>query len=275
MKTLFATRTLAYLIYIMCITLAPLTAQAVTRNVTTNSDNGDASLDGSLRKALYEAQNGDVIDCSAIAGQTVTLVYNDITFPAKDLTIEGHGVTVTGMLLTTAGNATGTTVRNLNFSNLTSGYVFALQGGTVENCRFTGNTLTTAALAVSGTATVRNCIFANNNKSAIVVTGSNTNAEITGNTFYNNTSGFGGAIYVGSDASIKLTGNLFYGNTATTIGNVVYCESSASRTRTSGGYNVSDRDLTSNMNDNRGFAFNGTGDTRISDLSFNTTTFIP
>ncbi|MDR1675271.1 MAG: hypothetical protein LBR86_02215 [Tannerella sp.] len=50
--------------------MMPATAMAQTAvTVTTNADNGS----GNLREAINSASDGDIIDCSAIEGQTVAV----------------------------------------------------------------------------------------------------------------------------------------------------------------------------------------------------------
>ncbi len=64
---------------------------AVTIQVTTNSG---GLADGSLNAALAQAVDGDIIDCSPIAGQTIDLTSH---LPAMgSLTILGNGVTIDG-----------------------------------------------------------------------------------------------------------------------------------------------------------------------------------
>lgn len=58
---------------------------------------------GTLGAALYEAQDGDIIDCSPIAGQTISFtgsplpaIGTNFTSPSSSLTILGSGVTIDG-----------------------------------------------------------------------------------------------------------------------------------------------------------------------------------
>ena len=81
---------------------------------------------GTLGAALYSAQNGDVIDCSPIAGQMINFIGNPLpaiginfTSPTSSLTILGRGVIIDGGSAVTAfslalGSATITdfTIRN-------------------------------------------------------------------------------------------------------------------------------------------------------------------
>ena len=67
----------------------------------TNND-GSSGLPGSLNSALQTAQDGDIIDCSPIAGQTISLssalpaIGYSATSTTPTLTILGSGVTIDG-----------------------------------------------------------------------------------------------------------------------------------------------------------------------------------
>ena len=66
---------------------------AATRAVTSTSN--DPVTLGTLPFWLLNAGDGDIIDCSSIAGQTITLT---ASLPAitKSYTIEGAGITIDG-----------------------------------------------------------------------------------------------------------------------------------------------------------------------------------
>lgn len=86
---------------------------------------------GSLGEALYIAQDGDVIDCSPIAGQTISFtahpfpaIGGNFTSPTSSLTILGSGVVIDG------GNAV--TAFSLAFGSVT------ITDVTIQNGRSTG-----------------------------------------------------------------------------------------------------------------------------------------
>ena len=72
---------------------APMAAGAATRIV--NSTSNDPSAIGTLPYWLLNADNGDTIDCSAIAGQQIDLT---ASLPAitKSYTLDGAGITIDG-----------------------------------------------------------------------------------------------------------------------------------------------------------------------------------
>jgi len=217
---------------------ATVTANAATIAVTNTGSTGE----GSLRQTFWNAQDGDVIDCSAIAGQTVILD-NPLVYNLSNVTVEGYGITVMGRGIVQNSGA-DMTFRNIRFNGINDGNVFLIYGGTVENCIFTNNNCVVILYNSMNPITVRNCIFANNQASTYA--GAITTfrkADITGCTFYNNKGERGGAIYASiatyPNANGKITGCLFYGNTATYGGNVVYNAVDIYRI-ISGGYNVTD-----------------------------------
>ncbi|GAB6011807.1 beta strand repeat-containing protein [Viscerimonas tarda] len=225
-------------------------------NVSNNNDSGD----GSLRQAVADASSGAVINCSAIAGQTITL--NSNLTVNKTVRIEGFGVSIT---------STSTSESGGSFEAITvSGSGVSV---TINNVRFNGivsNDRSVAGVTDGALLNFNSCIFSNNSSTAdggaLYVAGSST-LNVNGSTFYNNTAGhYGGCIYSSSSSdNTTLTGNLFYGNTAAVNGNIVYRYRG---TVTSGGYNVWDKS-------SYRFTFNGTGDTNDETLRFNTTTFRP
>src|ERR1700722_12126131 len=76
---------------------APLLANTI---LVTNSDSGED--DGSLGAAILAAGDGDTIDCSPIAGQTIGLgnplpaIGHNFASSTSSLTIFGSGVTIDG-----------------------------------------------------------------------------------------------------------------------------------------------------------------------------------
>ncbi len=77
----------------ICAALAAGSAQAATFNVTTNADSGA----GSLRQALIDAGANaevDVIELSAISGQTIALSSGALYAAEDEITVNGAGVTI-------------------------------------------------------------------------------------------------------------------------------------------------------------------------------------
>ena len=66
---------------------------AVTRIV--NSTSNDANIIGTLPYWLLNADDGDVIDCNAIAGQSITLT-SSLPAITKSYTINGAGIAING-----------------------------------------------------------------------------------------------------------------------------------------------------------------------------------
>jgi hypothetical protein len=238
--------------------------------VTNFSDaSGSATVAGTLRHAMTNALDGDIVRLSGVTPGTTSIALTarlpDIT---KSITIEGNGVT-----LTQASTYTASATSQLMYINSASAEV------TISRIWFKdGRATDYGALRINaGTLTLESCIFsghhatvANASGGAIYRTGAGT-LNVKGCTFYNNSSaptnnGYGGAIYVAS-GTLTLAGNLFYENTAVN-GPVVR---RGGGTVTSLGYNVVDMAIGA-ANDESGFA-SATGDTTIEALlGSNTTT---
>jgi len=236
-------------------------AAVFTRTITVTS-NADTNTSGTLRYAISNAQDGDIISLSGVS--TIELTSRlDIS---KNVTIEGNGAvftksasfTSTNSLLQT-GDSTEVNISRVHFKGGRGSY-----GGAISN---------------SGTLTVESCIFSDNQATSAGggIYNSSSSVTVKGCTFYNNSGGTygGGAIYIGIGATLTMTGNLFYINTADTypviFGNYV-------GTITSGGYNVVNVTLGTG-NDQSGWTsvtsdktFSALG---ISSAPFNTATFVP
>ncbi|GHV21337.1 hypothetical protein FACS1894174_04600 [Bacteroidia bacterium] len=242
-------------------------------SVTNTNDSGE----GSLRSALAAADDGDVIDCSLIAGGTILLT--SALNIARNITIEGYGIKLDGGG-STSQMQIGGQAANSDHPSVNLRRIHFANGGGLRNY----------ATALN----VQSCIFSNNsavNGGAFYSAWGN--AYIYGCTFYNNSvSQYGGAIFLdinsnanaaGASPYINLTGNVFYGNysqlTGYNSGNVIYKVSSSPspNSMSSGGYNIVDKSLSTEGGsiDNFGFSFNGTGDAQDATLRFNTTTFRP
>ena len=186
--------------------------RAITVNDLTDGA-GSAATPGTLRYALTNAQDFDVISLSGVtAGTTVIELESTLPELTKSITIEGNGVT-----LTRAASWTG--------SSDTS-QLFRIIGSTVE-VRISGvhfkNGLARAyggAIDNSGTLTLESCTFSGNRTTGTYAYGgavySSNTLTVRGCTFYNNSSNYqGGAVYFNaSGETLTLMGNLFYGNTA-------------------------------------------------------------
>jgi formylglycine-generating enzyme required for sulfatase activity len=200
---------------------------------------GSATTVGTLRHALTNAQDGDLISLSGVsAGTTVIELQSALPQITKSVTLEGNGVTLTRAASWTGDSTTsqllyinsGTaevTIRGVHFKDgLASNDGGAVRNTgtlTLESCIFSGNRTTTSSGAWGGAVFSRNTL------------------TIRGCTFYNNTSAYsGGAVYFSaSGKTLTLTGNVFYGNTASN-GYPVVCRGSGT---VSASYNVVDAAL--------------------------------
>jgi hypothetical protein len=222
-------------------------------------DNGTNTTSGTLRYALYTAQDWDIINITAGPG-TIQLA-SALPEITKSITINGNGVTLTRTTSFTEGSSSQ--LLRINSANA----VVSISRVWFKDGRATdwGGAICNNA----GNLTLESCIFSGNqpgsssggNGGAIVNNGTMT---VKGCTFYDNrTNGFGGAIFNNSNSvTLSLTGNLFYGNTASNINSshVVY---RSGGTVISGGYNVADGTLVTNPQS--GYV-PGTGDTTFSAL---------
>jgi hypothetical protein len=243
--------------------------------VTLFSDEaGSDTIPGTLRYALTNAQDGDVIMLSGVTPGT-TAIELESTLPdiTKSLSIEGNGVILTWAASWTSSDYNTQLLRITNGSAVVTIRGVHFKNGLVMN-NFGG-----AIFGLYGTLTVESCIFSGNQMTASSSSGggaifSNDTLTIRGCTFYgNSTSGDGGAVYFWGSA-LTMTGNLFYGNSAANGYPVVYC-----RTGTvTASYNVVDAAFGTGTAQTGWVA--GTGDKILSQLSivgdpFDATTFVP
>jgi hypothetical protein len=248
--------------------------RAVTVNVFTDGT-GSAATPGTLRYALTNADDGDIITLDedvVTAGTTVIELGSALPEITKSLTIVGAGVTLTraaswiassttSQLLRISGSTAEVLLGGIHFKDGLATDV----GGTIYN---------------SGVLTLESCIFSGNRTRASYASGgalySANTLTIRGCTFYGNTAGsWGGAMHFSAPGkTLTLTGNLFYGNTA----------SSYPVVRNSGGtisasYNVVDAVFGTGAAQT-GWAA-GTGDTTFTALGIlgspfvDTTSFVP
>jgi len=233
-----------------------------------NSTGDSATTAGTLRYALTNAQDGDIIRFSAAYTIALESALPQIT---KSITIEGNGSTITRA---SSWTETSTTSQLLRVSSTT--VTVNISRIHFKDGRVTGTFSSGAAIYNTGVLTLESCIFSGNSSVYGGAVYNNRTMYLRGCTFYNNTSSRGGAVFIENNSStLTLAGNVFYGNTASYAGSVVY---EYSGTVTSLGYNVVD--VTLGTGDSKSGWESVTGDTTFSDLSitgdpFDTTTFAP
>ena len=162
---------------------------------------GSATTPGTLRYALTNAWYGDIITFSGVTPGTTTIKLQSTLVVEKniDITIEGQGITLTHTMSShflNIGSNADVTIRRVHFKN-----------GLAYSDRAIYNNY--------GDLTLESCIFSNYRSTGNVggaISGSD--MTIRGCTFYGNSAGSGGAVYLSSNCDITLTGNVFYGNTA-------------------------------------------------------------
>jgi len=204
------------------------------------TDSSDAvNTEGTLRHAIANLENGDIISFDIPAGSAGTADYTiNLSSPLppieKSVTIEGNGITLTRAAGWTETSDTSQLLRVDNTSaDVTISRVHFKDG------RATGNG---GALFSNANLTIESCIFSGNSSSRGGAVYNEGIMVVRGCTFYNNTGDFGGAIFTDGPRtpSLTLTGNLFFGNHytgSTNNGHVV--RRSDNRTLTSS-YNVVD-----------------------------------
>jgi hypothetical protein len=248
--------------------------QAVfTRPVTVNvftDGSGSATTTGTLRYALTNAEDGDIISMSGgTAGTTKIELGSALPEITKSLTIEGGGVTLTPAASWTA-SATSQLLR----------ITVATAEVQIRRLHFKDGQATEDGGAIynTGPLTLESCIFSGNEVTASNVSGgairSNNTLTIRGCTFYGNaaTNSAAAVYYYAGAKTLTLTGNLFYGNTASQY-HLVYTVNTCIPT-----YNVVDKSYGTGPIQ---VGWNqGTGDTTFTALSvsgdpFDTTTFVP
>jgi hypothetical protein len=226
---------------------------------------GSATTAGTLRHAITNAQDGDIIRLDKeTAGTTVIELSSALPDITRSITIEGNGVTLTPTaanirLMNINSNTADVTISRVWFKDglwlYTSNYGGAVVTGygilSLESCIFSGNQsyLGGGAIYNRGTLNVKGCTFVSNST-----------------TYIANNYG-GGAIYNTSSGTLTLTGNLFYGNTSP-YNPVVY---RGGGTVTSNGYNVVDVPLGTGNTQSGWIA--GTGDITISSLPISPVNF--
>jgi len=234
-----------------------------------NDDMYSETTVGTLRNALANAQDWDIIRFSGVTPGTSTVaLYDALPEISKSISIEGNGVTLTrSSAWTTVGSYSQ--LLNIHSGTITIKRVY------FKNGRTTG--MGGAIYKNSGILILESCIFSDNQNTGASEGGAVYNNSGTlamkGCTFYENHSNRnGGAIY--TDGNLTLFGNLFYGNTGSS--RPIVCNYWG--TMFSSGYNVVDVPL-GTENNQAGWEPAPT-DTTFSDLNItgdpiNTTTFAP
>jgi hypothetical protein len=276
---------------------ASTNVQAVFGRVVTVTNFTDATgsdaTPGTLRYALTNAQDWDIIRFTGLTAGTTTIELGSaLPQITKSVTIEGNGVTLTRSASWTAtGN--DTQLLRINAFDSVSGSSFDIKVVNISRVHFKNGRATSSGAAIYNdggiTVNLESCIFSGNETSQFNANGGaiysrGKDMSVKGCTFYNNRSSGGGS-HGGGGAAIShvstsgvgrltLTGNLFYGNTAAEYPVVHYY----SNTVTSSGYNVADVALGTGTAQSGWTAADG--DTTFTALSisgvpFNTTTFAP
>jgi hypothetical protein len=233
------------------------TVRAVFIATWTVSSTADSGA-GSLREALFNAMDGDVI---ALQGQTIALAtpLDPIT---KSLEIRGNGATLTIQ----NGFAPIDTTSQLLYINSITAVV------RISRLHFKGGIATNYGGAIQNAEAkliLESCIFSDNNAAggsaatyggALYISGTSSNVTVSGCTFYGNSvtttsTNQGGAIYRNGSSTLTLTGNLFWGNTATSYS---VARASTSPAIVSSGYNIADKAINNNTTTGSGWANAGT-----------------
>jgi hypothetical protein len=236
-----------------------------TVTVTSFTDTAGSGANGTLRYALNNAQDDDIISFSGVEpGSTTIELASALPQISKNLTIWGNGVTLTRAASWTTVSTSSQLLQLRNDNKVITVNISGVHfkdgraedyGGAIRNsgnilnlesCVFSGNQISGsngsggAIYSQQGSFAMKGCTFYGNSNTSYgsggAVSVSGGTAILTGNLFYGNTAYRGGAVSV-SGATAVLMGNLFCGNTANNSCPVVYALSS---TVTSGGHNVVD-----------------------------------
>lgn len=157
--------------------------------VSVTSDSGA----GSLREIMKMAQDGDTIRfASGLAGKTIEIT-SALPEISKTLTIEGNGVTISGVANDNIFNVTGNSDRQVE-SISKNGRLF-ISKVHLKN--------SSTAISNTGEIFVKSCIFSVNDTGI----GNPSQATVYGCTFVDN--GYGIYVYRGS---LLITGNVFFRN---------------------------------------------------------------
>jgi predicted outer membrane repeat protein len=166
-----------------------------THAVTVDNSADNPTTPGTLRNALNNAQDGDVI---TIDTSVDTITLSSSLAITKSVTINGNGVVITqtgtNRLLTINSGSGTVVISGIHFKD--------------------GNGQDGGAISTSATLTVESCIFSDNTSNLGGAIYSQGITTVKGCTFYNNTATiWAGAIY-SNGTYVQMTGNLFYKNTS-------------------------------------------------------------
>jgi predicted outer membrane repeat protein len=186
---------------------AVFTGRTVT--VNTLADGAGDATNVTLRYALTNAEDGDVITFSGVTAGTTTIeLTSALPQVTKSISIKGNGIT-----LTRAASLASSRLLNIDDANA----VVDIRGVHFKNGLYP---YSGAAISSSGTLTLESCIFSGNQATDSGSSGgaisSNNTLTVRGCTFYGNSAAYsGGAVcFLASGKTLTLVGNLFYGNTA-------------------------------------------------------------
>lgn len=199
----------------LSLSLSIASAQAATIEVLNNSDvTGNCSFRDAVQSANTNTSVGncvggngaDLIDLSAIAGQTVTLSGDSVQITSA-VTISGHGTTISGNNANRVFEVTNSSNATINDLTITAGQ-YANGGGALfvgpgATLSLNKSTVSSSSAGVGG---------------AVMVEGSNTKAAILNanqSYFSGNTADLrGGAIFARNNATITLTNSTLANNSS-------------------------------------------------------------
>jgi hypothetical protein len=228
------------------------------RNVTVTST--DDSGAGTLREALADEQDYDIISISSLlSGQTIALS-SPLPAVTKNITIEGNSVILSGSGIPQGDSSWILSIENI-VAEVTIRRVHFKDGKT------TGNG---GAVSNNGILALESCIFSGNSARYGGAIYNYHSLNVKGCTFYGNNADAGGAIL--NNTVLMLAGNIFYENTASSYPVVYHYYGGGGVI--SGGYNVADKTSGTNSGDS-GWNF-ATGDTGgVTVLPFSPKSFKP
>lgn len=211
-----------------------------TLMVTSNSN--DATVAGSLPWCIQNTSSGDTIKFNFNESE-ITLSNTSNIPEGKTLTVDGlnlynHQKVILNGTIRSFDNAGNLTIKNLIIRDKTTSSIASSGTLTIENCEFINNQgggdNGGAIRTSNGNCYVNNSIFDSNTAGgtygggAICAYNEGTNVEITSTSFINNKSLRGGAISIFKGADITVTNTTFANNEASFDGSdrrggAIYC----------------------------------------------------
>jgi hypothetical protein len=262
---------------------AHIEIQAVFNGVLTvdtfTDSTGGAAAAGTLRHALTNVEEGDVIRFSGVtAGETTIALAGALPAISNSVSIEGNGVVLTRAASWTSTNDVSQLLRIISGTAVVKISRVHFKNGRAYNFG--------AAIRTGGELILESCIFSGNQTTSQYASGGAIDSQNTvtarGCTFYGNSAGRDSGVvqFYANGKTLTLEGNMFYGNTAASYPVVwVYSNSPYMEYGTvAASYNVVDVEFGKDSTACGWIA--GTGDTTFTALSltgnpFNTTTFVP